>query len=262
MESVSKSKEFSSKEEKWSNEVQMHLQVMTVADITSSCGRFIKQNVYNGQQGFSCSRYAYKWPMTAKPTVESLRAWRTALRKNFNMQESLQIDRNLVKDKWEQHSVRYWRLDLVENILYKREVDGQFTKWHSIPNTRRTRYQSGFYTNTSDKVNFISPFAVPVDISVVTEDEVHLEFKGDLTAPCQVREEQEEEMEDWAIRFLHCPVDCGKSFATDVSRNVGKMVCDGSFKEGQASSAFVTISEEEAKEGNILPGSQLCQSAY
>jgi hypothetical protein len=264
MEMFQDSKLFSNQELKWINEVRVFLQVMTISDITSSDGRYIKQKVYDGLRDFSCSGAAYHWPRAATPTRSSLKVWKAALRKIFNMQDNFGIDENFICNKWNKESLTYiaWRWDVHKRILYHREEDNSYSIWKNAPGPNRTRYQLSFYHRILSRAYHIPNSAIPVDIKTNEGNIAQLINKG------QLYEREEEDgsnlttERDWSNRYITLPPDGGESFAADVHSNEGKLVCDGSFKDGMASSAFITISDEEASGGNILPGSSLCQSAY
>ena len=61
---------------------------------------------------------------------------------------------------------------------------------------------------------------------------------------------------------MQLPPDNEASFVSDIATNKGKMVCDGSFKFGRSSSAFLSISTENFIGTNIVPGRIEDQSAY
>ena len=48
----------------------------------------------------------------------------------------------------------------------------------------------------------------------------------------------------WTTQTMRLPPDNGASFVSDIAHNKGKMVCDGSFKFGRSSLAFLSISKE------------------
>jgi hypothetical protein len=56
----------------------------------------------------------------------------------------------------------------------------------------------------------------------------------------------------------------GATFCQEIERNKGKMVCDGSYKKGRSTSAFITISETTniIKGTNVVPGRDEDQSSY
>jgi len=66
----------------------------------------------------------------------------------------------------------------------------------------------------------------------------------------------------WTIRKMQLPPNNGASFVSDIANNNGKMVCDGSFKFGRSSLAFLSISKENFIGTNIVPGRIEDQSAY
>jgi len=68
--------------------------------------------------------------------------------------------------------------------------------------------------------------------------------------------------DSWVTRFVTQFDDEGESYAKTVQDNTGKIVCDGSFKNGVTSAAFVTISAVTVSGGNIVPGSRECQTSY
>lgn len=121
------------------------------------------------------------------------------------------------------------------------------------------------FTKVQDtKVQDIPYLVCPVDIIQNTMTSVRLMGKGVVESSRNIEMSNGviDNDRDWSIRFLNLPKDNGESFALSVGECNGKAVCDGSFKEGAASSAFITMSGEETTGGNILPGSSTCQSSY
>jgi len=58
----------------------------------------------------------------------------------------------------------------------------------------------------------------------------------------------------WPTRQMILPTDNGYQYAMEVGEEKGKIVCDGSIKKGCSSAAFNTITAEQVKGANIVPG--------
>lgn len=68
--------------------------------------------------------------------------------------------------------------------------------------------------------------------------------------------------EDWVLRIYSLNTTDEQNLASAIVNGSAELVCDGSFWNGRASSAFVVVSQPHLHGGNIVPGIRHCQSAY
>jgi hypothetical protein len=72
-----------SKQQQWDiNLVRLHLQVMTLSDISTANGKQITQQAYNGTRK-SQHRIRLNWPRQSKPTTHQIKIWRQYISTNF-----------------------------------------------------------------------------------------------------------------------------------------------------------------------------------
>lgn len=75
MDTVIQSKVASGIELKWFNQCRLYLKIWSLADIATSDGAFIRDDILNGNLTSSTSQ-KLRWPLWGKPKREAWAAWR------------------------------------------------------------------------------------------------------------------------------------------------------------------------------------------
>ena len=267
MDEIFNSKVFSPQEMNQINEARLRLQVTTLSDVTTADGRRIKEAILQGQEGTSCSSKAYSWPRSIKLTTTEIYIWSKALRVIFTNGINNEVKRDMVTNIWTKEAKTHteWWYDPDTTEAYKRE-DNEYKQWGKTQNTgRRTRRTTNGYSFSGQTTLQLPNGCVPITV-LVTGDRMEITGQGMLEE--RNEEQEEEEATDiwskhgWPTRQIILPSDNGYQYAMEVGEGQGKIVCDGSFKNGRSSAAFNTITAEQVKGANIVPGRKQDQTAY
>ena len=102
------------------NRCRLYLKVMTVSDITTSCGQYITAAAWHGRQS-QTGRNTEEWPKWGRPTLQSWSLWRSALIRTL-CNNSRRLHKPLgswIKqpENWE------WYLSVDKNNLYHKDKD-------------------------------------------------------------------------------------------------------------------------------------------
>ena len=111
---------------------------------------------------------------------------------------------------------------------------------------------------------------LPLDANPVTVDMVgaRVILRGSSSINEITNEEIEEqdsynwEQYGWPTRNVTMAPDNGEEFAALIRRGEAKAICDGSYKQGYSSSAFLTMNTNSIHVSNIVPGRKQDQSSY
>lgn len=199
------------------------------------------------------------------PSITSRRIWKKALKILLRVPENSLRTTEVDIGSWKECSTPFlrWWYDEFSCQLFHKEAETKYSIWKYVEGRTNTRYSYGIYFKINDSVPSVAQSACPIDVMVIDRDRVRITSKGTLWLQHQGdTTDQVSRIASWPIKYVEMPVDGGRSFVEEVGNNDGKVVCDGSFLKGTASSAFVTISAHEICGGNILPGSSKYQSAY
>ncbi len=128
--------------------------------------------------------------------------------------------------------------------------------------TRRAR--NTYYLNDLDCAQ------LPLDAKPATVHTVgaRVLLQGTASIDAITNEELEEqdsykwEQYGWPTRHVTMAPDNGEEFATLLRRGEAKAICDGSYKQGYSSSAFLTMNKNTIQGNNIVPGRKQDQSSY
>lgn len=250
------------------NEECMHLRVMTLADILTIDGRRVRLEILQGIRIRSHSSTAYRWPNAAKPTSTTLRIWKQAIKRILNIQDNNLLVRGVRLGRWFPNSTKFfqWWYHEGTKTVYRIEEDHEiYSIWEVHLQNKNTRSNMGIHTKTTNHTFQIDRERKPVDVLILDQNSIRVQAKGTLAVDhdSSLDEESIGQLGDfWATRYVNQFADDGQSYAQMVANNYGKIVCDGSFKDGITSAAFVTLSNTVASGGNIVPGSKDCQSSY
>jgi len=176
------------------------------------------------------------------------------------------MDLPLVTDAWLSiaHPFLKWWYSRLTQSLYERTQNG-WAKWRKKNSqSRRTRQADTRFVHTNTT---IPKFSKSMDSS---DSRIQKRLRGTYwkrrknTIRYRISNGHQKHLEKqgWTTQTMRLPPDKGASFVNDIANNNGKMVCDGLFKFGRSSSAFLSISKEIFIGTNIVPGCIEDQSAY
>jgi hypothetical protein len=98
----------------------------------------------------------------------------------------------------------------------------------------------------------------PVSV-LISQEGIILHSKANF----ENRVQTEQSVQNWIYWHLNLPVSSIPDIIMKIKSGHACFVCDhGSYKNKQASSAFLSLHDNEVYGGNIVPGSPQCQSAY
>jgi hypothetical protein len=102
------------------NACQLYLQVTTVADITTGCGRYVTQSAWAGRMDMTRYR-KYDWPNQGTPTANDWNLWREAVHKSLCDHQKVLRSR---LGKWLTEGSTHWYYSAAEERLYHQDSDG------------------------------------------------------------------------------------------------------------------------------------------
>jgi hypothetical protein len=265
MERILRSRRFSDIQMDIINKVRMHLKVATLSDITSADGRSFRLEAINVEAFESCSSKRYRWPRTIIPSLQNKKLWNSAIRLAYATQIHNRIDPAFITATWRTTShpfIGWWFSDLT-NAVYERHING-WKKWTmKVDTRRRTRRATHRFVSSESFLPTFQPSWIPITVEY-DGNEVLTTGTG-LIHTATIEEEETISIwkqQGWIIRRMDLPNDDGKGFSEDIRRNEGRVVCDGSYKYGRSSSAFIPITKNTFLGTNIVPGRTEDQSAY
>lgn len=226
----------------------------------------MRPEVLQGNRIDSCSGNEYKWPNAAKPNSTTLRVWRQAIKRILNLQDNTLRIKDVQRCQWLQRCkvfFRWWYHEETQTV-YGRDDENRYSIWKLHLMHRKTRSHFGIHRKTNKYVAQLDQHCHPVEIVSLDEDKIQIKLKGTLRLQeATPSDRSPRDLSDfWATRYVTQLDDEGESYAKTVQDNMGKIVCDGSFRNGVTSSAFVTISPVIVRGGNVVPGSRECQTSY
>jgi len=167
--------------------------------------------------------------------------------------------------RWNQDSVSLfqWFYNRSTQLLFYKEEPHKISVWEYNEGRRNTQYSYGIYHRSSHNICKLEKNMDIAQVLWLNDGRVQLMEVGTCNKEYTVTQDNEELVEKyWPIKFLNMSGDEGQHFAREIFTREAKIVCDGSYFEGVASSAFITVSNYNVNGGNVLPGCKICQSAY
>ena len=114
---------FSSQELKDINTARLHLQVVTLSDISIADGTKLTFNATHGIRDTSaCSSKKYNWPRIPQLNRRMKTLWKKAIIKAFT-DEREQIQQQYISSEWAQEAIPYqtWWISQDENRVYEKQ---------------------------------------------------------------------------------------------------------------------------------------------
>ena len=257
------------------NYCRMYLQVITIADITTACGAYIRRAVMEGKKDVT-SLQKLDWPNQPKSLKPAMWAeWKNALNECLLIPYS--STRKLVRplgtwchdtDEWP------WRKDNAVNTLYHKEGP-LFTRYIPINNRR----QCETYERASEAVPLPTNTTL-VSVAKGTDNKlVTLEGRPSPSKDASPRlnmqpmtmGEAREQLSDanaWTINWWQCPNN-GREVAEGIIKGTAVACGDGSHVPGEGTASFVLMEKlraiDETKDIlalNTTPGSFKDHKSY
>ena len=249
----------------------MHLKVSTLADITSSDGKRMLHDAMKAEPFESCSSQRYTWPNTAEQPQNNKKMWEKALRLSFSKARGGHIDVHMVRNTWnnEARDLITWWFSPTEDRIYEKSGN-EWIIWSISLNAKRRTTKNGRLYQKSSSQQSKPDDCIPANITKVG-NKIRKTSSGKIKDTKQIHERpqstREKQLEDWKqcgwpIRSIDIKEDGGAEFAFSIQANNGRIVCDGSFKDGKSSSAFLSMTKNVVRGTNIVPGRAQDQSAY
>ena len=123
--------------------------------------------------------------------------------------------------------------------------------------SRRTRQADTCFVQTATIIpTFQQTWTRPVTVEIKQGHVVRNSKEGPIQSDIVSVQDTRNiwKKQSWTTQTMRLTPDNGASFVNDIAHKKGKMVCDGSFKFGRSSSAFLSISKENFIGTNIVPG--------
>ena len=275
------------------NRCRMHLQAMTMSDISGERGTEILMSSYDVHYTDSISSAAYNWPAQPRPPTSDVNEWKKVLHEVYGITPHFKQWRQPVREYMQtscQHAK--WRYEEITNRIYERMEDGNWKIWSGINKRARTVRQGRFKPTDGhcDQINHLLPIArierrprsniiyLNTSNGISTEsqqyerdnlEEGSVESNDTPSIHSPSFEETLDNTTDkalmWALEELNLPRDQGKEIATSILANEGRCMSDGSLKDLFGTSAFTFLlkDRENGYVGrNRVPGQDLDQSSY
>ena len=224
------------------NKVRMYLQVTTVSDLSTADGSCIDSNLMIGNRGTSPSpsRWAYSWPTVPGPTHSEKKAWTASLGRLMGVTTANpSLDTN--NYRWyhpECIDISCWNLNLqTVEILQKRKHGWNI--WEpDVIDVRVTRGRT-LYKLTEKTTQIISHKnqCRPITIQHQEENKIALTSRGRY----HYQQEESIQKQPWYLPPSADTIseESKNTFLTAVSKGIGSIVADGSYKSGRSSAAVI-----------------------
>ena len=246
------------------NRCRMFLQVVTVSDIATGCGRFVSTSGWAGKLDTTRS-VRYDWPAQGEPCATDWDLWRNALQVALCSRQRV-LQRRL--GRWFATASTRWYYDERSERLYV--ADDQILMYPRIPG-HASRSAARRFRNPT-QVNDIPETAVK---ATVEQDRLTIILTGwaatmekHILTHLSLREFVASSVPKnarWAIE-RYTSVDDGKAVAEAIRRGACMGVSDGSFKDQFGTACWSLMIKGEETGGIIcpcvVPGGSESQSAY
>ena len=247
------------------NMVRQYMQVTTLSDICTYEGNTILKTTLSGDKHSSCSSSKYNWPRIPKPPKTFITMWSQAIKRAFTSSRSRVKDQFVLK-RWTSASrqLHQWWYHPHDNRVFKKIADNKWEIWTiAIIQGQRTRGKKRYKHNGTF-------------ITTLPEAELFPAETDQVNALCTLRSwytiepiasQTDYDPFDWSqygwvIDTVQITEDNVKAYCKDILASEGKIVCDGSLKNGISTSALRTIGPNPVTAQNIVPGQKRDQSSY
>ena len=233
------------------NKCRLYLQVFMVSDLVTGCGKYLKDNVWNGIRDNHNKSSTTIWPLIPRPSNDMIKTWQSVLRRTLCTVRYKSLDVPL--KSWLQIP-RYWTWFLDGDELVSRDYKDVVRRHAVVGGTpRRKRYNiKGKRTNEC-----ISPTAIPTTIK---HHDLYYEVEG--TNQVQINSvatsTQQDKYKDW-LYVTNEDSDDMTELCNSILQGTAHAVSDGSYFEhtetGAAAWVLTDSSYSIGSEGtSIVPG--------
>ena len=246
------------------NTVRQYMQVTTLSDICTYRGDEILKNTLSGTKHPSCSSSKYNWPRVPKPPQSYIKIWCQAIRKAFTSTRS-KVKDQFTLQRWTSSSRRMhkWWYNEDDNRLYRKNTDDKWDIWTiAILQGQRTRGRRRYKHNGST-IDSLPDNTIPAETNQ-TNDMCVLHSWSNIEPIIQSSECDPYEWSQygWVIDQVQLTDDSANDYCEQIRQSEGKIVCDGSLKNGISTSALRTIGKCPITAQNVVPGQKRDQSSY
>ena len=240
------------------NHCRMALKAVTLSDITDGYGKYISQWAWEGNidEASTVSSRLYHWGQQPIPPKEWWSTWRKAIGRCFtHTSRRTSRIRNPLGPWFTTYATLFpWKWSASQERVFYNNTDNPRATSIFIKTPTRTRNNK---FHLSDEVTNSYP-ADAIPAQAIFTDNNNIRFLGyrqiqspPTTTPTDPRA--------WAVRYLR-PPDSGYPLAIALAEGTAIAVCDGSYKSGHGTSAFILAPHlifnhpDQLVGGNICPG--------
>jgi hypothetical protein len=252
------------------NMCRMHLQAITIADITDGSGELITLNAWNGKRALPHTK-RYNWGLQPSPPATFWTVWKKALKHLCGR------ERRLLQPlgHWTREGCEHWIwwFDEITESLFSRHAEGSFR--YPDKSSRNTR-QAAWRFNDRSKV----PSDVPLSATpcTIVKQGQFLLYQG--TAPMTDDQPTSATIalfpsfqsylasmpsKDWVFKHIQFQGSC-ESIVQSIRHGTCSCITDGSFKDKHGTAAWKILDldkPEHVMEGQVItPGFPHQQDAY
>ena len=249
------------------NRCRLYLQLMTVSDVTTACGRFLTREARIGYYEKTRPHY-YRWPQQQRPTDDDWQWWEAA------MSMLVSTDNELVEPlgPWTDSDTTWtWFVSPSEERLYQRE-EGKWIYYSKIRSLRRRSLPTFERQGESTEFPMDAVRATVAQygdqharlLAMATRSTLYLATVDSNPSLRQAIEGLSADQK-WSMQEVEWSADGGQALVDAIANGCAIAVSDGSFKDeygtagwtirGDTDDVFITGS-------NITPGDGQYQSAY
>ena len=242
------------------NKCRMYIEAFTLSDISTSCGRFIRNEAWNGRKcdnGHNRSN----WPMWGRPSLKDWTYWRTALRLTFCLEKEKKLSNPLghwttIPPNWKFFTVQH-----KDKFQLLQRVNGKWFIHKQLGRSRLVhRFQCKKRSIVAPPINLVFPVTVtPGYKSLIMQEpsSVCIPFKdSDI-----------KHINTWWLNIDKLSEGSEYRIAEEIRQGRAVAVSDGSYSEdkgkGTASWIITTMDRQNyVTAGAISPGGKEIQSSY
>ena len=258
MELILNTASISSKEAAIANKCRIYLQVFMVSDLVTGCGKFLKDNVWNGIRDNHNKPSNIEWPLFPRPSPSMLKTWQSVLRRVLCTAKYKVLDRPL--QRWLK-TPEHWTWYLDGDQLISKDYK-QVVRVHAIVGgtPRRCRYNK----KGKRSCHALSPSAIPTTVKHNAE---YYEAEGTS------RINRRPSLKDPNLSYrhwLHVNETTHKDdqvLCNSILQGSAHAICDGSYfeheKVGAAAWVLTDAEYQVVREGQtIVPGKGDIHSSF